>query len=110
VASKLAKEYIAKGKSIQDIDEEHVKETFEQVTSLKWEIDFIKIKESIDPKHFVNVRNIKGGCGPKAMEDMLKEAKKISDSQEDWISKKQDLIINAHNDLRNRVLTLLEDK
>lgn len=110
VASKLAKEYIAKGKSIQDIDEEHVKEAFEQVTNLKWEIDFIKIKESIDPKHFVNIRNIKGGCGPKAMEDMLAEIKKINDSQEDWISKKQDLFINAHNDLRNRIYMLLDNK
>jgi argininosuccinate lyase len=109
VASKLATEYVAKGMSIQDMDEDHVKSVFEQVTGLGWEMDYTKIKESIDPKHFVNVRNIKGGCGPAAMEDMLLEANQINVSHKEWISKKQELIVNAHNDLRNRINSLLEE-
>ncbi len=47
--------------------------------------DYAKIQQSLDPCHFVEIRNVYGGIAPSAMEEQLKHAESKVMNDESWI-------------------------
>ena len=59
-------------------------ETWQEYFGEPFELDFTPMKECIDPRRFVTVREIIGGTGPKAMEDQLVSAREKVDRNKEW--------------------------
>lgn len=108
VASDIAKTNLAQGKSLQDVDEEQIKEAFERNTQKVWQTDFSVIKKALDPENFINIRNIKGGCGPKAMNEMIETVFETQQLQEKWIKEKVEKISEAEEKLSQKISTITE--
>ncbi len=61
-------------------------ETWMEYFGESFALDFAPIKECIDPRRFVTVREITGGTGPKAMEKQLASALRKVDGNGRWYS------------------------
>lgn len=59
---------------------------FEQVTGSRLEVPFEKLRACLVPEHFVEIRNIPGGCGPQAMTDMLARQAARGESDLGWLA------------------------
>lgn len=62
--------------NLKNISREFFAETYEEFFGEMFEQDFQPVLDSIDPWHFVRVREVYGGTGPKAMENMIQSAHK----------------------------------
>lgn len=95
VVATMVKEANKKGYNLKNMEKEFFTPIYKQVTGKDFEGDFALIKRSMDPQSFVDTRNIYGGCGPKAMEDMVISAGKKQEKTLEWIKKAHETVDNA---------------
>lgn len=79
--------------NLKNLTQSFFAETYEEFFKIPFNLDFAPMLKSIDPLHFVKSRNVLGGTGPNAMEDMLISAeKKIADNVEWYRGKIESLL------------------
>lgn len=84
VVATLVKEVSAKGGNLTSIDEKTFKRVFQEVLGHEFTQDYTAIANSLDPHHFVAIRNVPGGVGPIAMKNMLQSAKIKLEKRCNW--------------------------
>ncbi len=84
VVSALVKKVIASGGGLSSIDEKLFRSVYEQVAGEPFTGDYGMIRKSLDPDHFVSIREVPGGVGPKAMESMLASARSKVENWHTW--------------------------
>jgi len=62
--------------------------------------------KALDPGHFVEVRTIVGGPAPKQIQAALARSRKVTASNQHWLSNKQQLLLNYPNRIRRAVAAL----
>ena len=86
LVSVLVKRADALGMSVQAITRSFFAETFEHITGKPFTQDFTPIQESLDPLHFVSIRDVAGGTGPHAMAAMVASSKEKINRNLAWIA------------------------
>ena len=84
VVSALVKKVIASGGGLSSIDEKLFRSVYDQVAGEPFTGDYGMIRKSLDPDHFVSIREVPGGVGPKAMESMLASARSKVENWHTW--------------------------
>ncbi len=90
VVATLVKRANSAGCNLKNIEKDFFCTVYREVTGRDFDGDFALIQKAMDPRAFVNSRNILGGCGPEAMNNMLRSAGEKQGKTEAWI-------INAHS-------------
>ncbi|MEG0986545.1 MAG: hypothetical protein RSK76_09230, partial [Clostridia bacterium] len=67
-------------------------ETFEEVFGRKFEGDFAPILKSMDPLYFVQTREVLGGTGSQAMENMIASGKQKVANNQAWLVRHQEAL------------------
>lgn len=70
--------------NLKNITEEFFAETYEEFFGMEFTEDFDPILKSIDPYHFVECREVLGGTGKRAMEDMLRSSREKVKRNAEW--------------------------
>ncbi|MGB4407866.1 MAG: argininosuccinate lyase [Sphaerochaeta sp.] len=86
LVSVLVKKADALGITVLNIKRPLFAETFEEVIGRTFTQDFTPIQESLDPLHFVCIRDVVGGTGPQAMKAMVVRSKEKIKSNLAWIA------------------------
>lgn len=97
IVSKLVKKAEAEGLNLKQVDESLFRTIYEEVSGKPFDGDFSQIRLSMDPEHFVRIRNVYGGCGPDAMSDMIRNSDVKLKMVEGWIEDKEKELDNAEN-------------
>ena len=92
IVSTLVKRAEKEGKNIKAIDKEFFSGIYEEVSGKPFDGDFNDIVLSMNPEHFVKIREVYGGVGPNAMNDMINSANKKLDYWDKWLSEKEELL------------------
>ncbi len=93
--SYLVKKADKQNYNLKNVTRDFFAEAYEEVFHEPFHQDFEPILKSIDPEHFVKVRNIYGGTGPDAMEAMLESAREKVLDNAAWYGKKTDALNQA---------------
>lgn len=86
VATLVARTLSQQGRPLTSLREDELAAFFEQVTGSRLEVPFEKLRACLVPEHFVEIRNIPGGCGPQAMTDMLARQAARGESDLGWLA------------------------
>lgn len=86
--SYLVKKARAEGYDLRAVTRDYFAGTYEEYFQKPFTFDFSPILRAIDPVHFVKVREIVGGTGPKAMEAQLRSAQEKVKANADWFDEK----------------------
>ena len=86
VATLMARTLSQQGRPLTSLREDELAAFFEQVTGSRLEVPFEKLRACLVPEHFVEIRNIPGGCGPQAMTDMLARQAARGESDLGWLA------------------------
>lgn len=89
VATLVARNLSAQGRGLTTLTAEELAEYYKQVTGKILSVPFAKIKSCLAPEYFVKIRNIPGGCGPMAMDNMLTRQTAINGENLAWIAKQK---------------------
>lgn len=108
IVSTLVKEAEKEGKNIKEVDEDLFSSIYKTVSGRTFAGDFKDIQLSMDPEHFIEIREVYGGIGKNAMNDMIVSADKKIMHWKKWISEKDQLIKNADKKRENAVKLILE--
>lgn len=95
IVATLVKEAEAKGYNLKQIDEAFFRKVYTEVTGEEFSGDFQQIALSMDPVHFVKIRNVYGGVGPEAMEAMIRTSESKLDKWTAWIDGTEKHLDNA---------------
>ena len=86
--SYLVRKARAEGYDLRVVTRDYFAATYEEYFKEPFTFDFSPIVRAIDPEHFVKVREIVGGTGPKAMAAQLCSAQKKVTANADWFDEK----------------------
>lgn len=89
--------------NLKNITREFFIEAFREYFNAEFEGDFEAIRLCIDPQRFVNMRNIPGGTGPKAMEMLLEQAKEKVAANRSWYEGKCAALQAKEDELKHMV-------
>ncbi|MDY5930760.1 MAG: argininosuccinate lyase [Candidatus Ornithospirochaeta sp.] len=95
VVATMVKEAGRKGYNLKDMEEDFFTPIYKMVTGKDFDGDFSLIRKAMDPQAFVDSRNIYGGCGPKAMENMLISAGEKQQKSLEWLRNAHETIDKA---------------
>lgn len=87
--SGLVRKARAEGYDLRIVSKEYFGDFYEQYFGEPFTFDFTPIVRAIDPEHFVKVREIPGGTGPKAMQTQLDSAKRKTQENAAWLDGKK---------------------
>ena len=74
--------------NLRNVSRDFFAQVYEEVFKTPFNEDFAPIIKSIDPDHFVKSREVMGGTGDQAMQNMLKNAKKKVEDNASWCNEK----------------------
>lgn len=83
--------------NLKSISRDFFAEVYQEVFGEPFKQDFTPILQSIDPQHFVKVRDIHGGTGSKAMSQMLSAAMEKIARNVQWYESKVEMLQEAQN-------------
>jgi argininosuccinate lyase len=106
LVSILVKRADALGITVQAITPSFFAETFEQVIGKPFMQDFTPIQESLDPLHFVSIRDIAGGTGPQSMAAMVAGSKVKINRNLTWIVD-ETIYLEKSDSLRRETISVL---
>lgn len=92
IVSTLVKEAEMEGKNIKEIDENFFSKIYKEVSGKPFTGNFDDILLSMNPEHFVRIREVYGGIGPKAMGAMISSADRKINLWKNWIAEKEELL------------------
>ena len=105
--SYLVRKARAEGYDLRVVEEKYFADTYEEYFHEPFTFDFAPIAQSIDPDHFVKVREIIGGTGPKAMAAQLASAQRKVQENAAWYDEKTNALAasdRARLDAVNRII------
>lgn len=105
--SYLVKKARAEGYDLRVVEEKYFADTYEEYFHEPFTFDFAPIAQSIDPDHFVKVREVVGGTGPKAMAAQLVSAQRKVKENAAWYDEKTSALAasdRARLDAVNRII------
>ena len=71
IVAEIVRKIIADGGDLRSMNRELFTSVYKDITGKDFEGDYSLIEKSLDPDHFVAIREVTGGVGPKAMASML---------------------------------------
>ncbi|MEF9974606.1 MAG: argininosuccinate lyase [Clostridia bacterium] len=77
---------------LRQISPAFFEETFEEVFGRKFEGDFAPILQSMDPHYFVQTREVLGGTGSQAMENMIASGRQKVANNQAWLVRHQEAL------------------
>ena len=86
VASRVAHALSEAGRSLPSLREDELRDFFRQTAGRDLQVPFEKIMACLTPEHFVNIRNVPGGCGPEAMRQMLSLQEESARRRAKWLA------------------------
>ncbi len=89
VASRVARTLSAQGRSLTSLNAQEMAAMYQDVTGKPLHTPFATLTACLQPEHFVSIRNVPGGCGPKAMADMLKRERERQAQREAWMDQRK---------------------
>lgn len=89
VATRVARTLSDAGRPLTSLTEAELQMFFEEKTGRKLAVPFEEIQRCLAPEHFVQIRNIPGGCGAEAMEDMLLRQAQANAANRQWLADKE---------------------
>ncbi|MBP1156429.1 MULTISPECIES: argininosuccinate lyase [unclassified Paenibacillus] len=90
IVSSVVKKAMAEGLAASEVSLEMVNEAALQVIERRLLLDEEKLKQSLNPVHFVHIRTLPGGPGPTEMKRMLEERKHQQTALSKWLQEAQD--------------------
>ncbi len=108
LVSVLVKRADALGLAVQSISHTFFAETFEQVIGKPFTKNFDPIQESLDPLHFVTIRDVAGGTGPHAMAAMIASSKEKINQNLIWIADETNHLERSDTLRREMISMLME--
>ena len=99
----LVKRALAQDYNLQNITQEYFSEAFEEYFKKPFAYDFEAIRLSMDPDHFVKSREIIGGTGPAAMEQMIENARKKVEADRAWLQAERERLAETDR-VRQRLI------
>lgn len=91
----LVKRANAQGFNLKNVNREFFSAAFEEYFKRPFEHDFAPILLSIDPEHFVKIRDAVGGTSPNAMRNMLAHAQEKLSRDCEWLSARRAALAEA---------------
>ena len=85
VAAKVARTLSGQGRKLTSLTAQELQEMYAAVTGQTLHVPFETITRCLEPEHFVAIRNVPGGCGPRAMADMFQKEDERRACREDWL-------------------------
>lgn len=107
VVSRVVKQAIAEGKCVTEIDAAMVNACGLAVTGKTLRLTEEMVRESLDPRRFVELRDRPGGPAPKEMQRQLAERERELALDEEWVEGKWQAIQKSEEVLRTGVDELL---
>lgn len=89
VASKVARTLSAQKRVLADLTAEEMRQIYADVTGKILHTEFEAVMECLQPEHFISVRNVPGGCGPRAMEGMFRAEDERREVREYWLQERR---------------------
>ena len=93
--------------NLRNITEKFFAESYQEFFGEEFREDFRPILDSVDPWHFVRVREVWGGTGPRAMEEMLRTGRQKIRENREWLELKQRNLEKAHEKRREQIKRLI---
>ena len=106
IVSGFVKEAEKEGLTLKTVGPELFSSVYMKVVGSPFNGDYDKIRQSLDPKHFVQIRNVYGGVSPSAMEEQLRHAEEKISSDSLWLKKQKDRL-EAADEKRKAAIALL---
>ncbi len=103
----LVKRANAQGYNLKNVTRDFFAEAFEEYFKKPFDFDFAPILKSIDPEHFVLSRDVIGGTGPNAMQDMLAHAEIKVQRDLEWLESRRLALQRADEKRAECVKTVL---
>lgn len=94
--------------NLRNITEKFFAESYQEFFGEEFREDFRPILDSVDPWHFVRVREVWGGTGPRAMEEMLRTGRQKIRENREWLELKQRNLEKAHEKRREQIKRLIQ--
>lgn len=85
IVSKFVKKAEEAALTLKTVGPDLFSSVYKDVMREPFKADYAKIQQSLDPCHFVEIRNVYGGIAPSAMEEQLKHAESKVMDDESWI-------------------------
>ncbi len=95
IVAALVKEAEKEGLNLKQIDEGFFRGIYRRIAGEEFSGDFSQISLSMDPVHFVMIRNVYGGVGPKSMQDMIESSEEKLKRWLDWIDDAEKQLNNS---------------
>lgn len=89
--------------NLKNIDRAFFAEAYREHFGKEFAGDFEPIRACIDPQRFVNTRNISGGAGPEAMDDLLVRAQSKVNANNAWYERKRAALAEHAEELKRAV-------
>lgn len=94
-------------KTASDVDAALVNESAKDIVGHKLDIDDATVRNSLDPKAFVEAHDVPGGPAPQAMRSALQNARAVLSEHEQRTIAARQAINRAHDELATRVRQLV---
>lgn len=104
--SVLVKKANKQNYNLKNISRDFFAETYKDFFGKAFEQDFQPVLDSVDPWHFVKVREVYGGTGPKAMEQMILSTYKNVLENSQWLERKKETLAESEQKRKEAVLEL----
>lgn len=89
--------------NLKNITEDFFTEAYEEYFDSSFDMAFAPFHNCLDPLRFIYVRDIPGGTGPTAMENLLRSALQKVQTNETWLEQKKTGIRIADKKLSNEI-------
>lgn len=96
--------------NLKCLDESFFSEAYKEHFGDEFTGDFEPIRTCIDPQRFVNIRNITGGTGPDAMEELILRAGKKVEENRAWYEGKISALADGNEKLRSAVCRIANEQ
>lgn len=108
VVSDLVKNAEKLDYNLKEIDEDFFRDSYRKTTGKEFDGPFEELKKSMDPIHFVTIRNVYGGTGPDAMNQMLENAEKKLEDSVSWLAAEEKKLDNSSILLKTAIKKICE--
>ena len=108
VVSDLVKNAEKLDYNLKEIDEDFFRDSYRKTTGKEFDGPFEELKKSMDPIHFVTIRNVYGGTGPDAMNQMLENAEKKLEDSVSWLAAEEKKLDNSSIILETAIKKICE--
>ena len=109
IVSTLVKKTISENGNLKSIDKKSFCSVFKLITGKSFTGDYTLIAKSLDPDHFVTIREVPGGVGVNAMNNMIDSAKKKVEKWYAWYNKTIQKISQADESRKKAVYDIIKD-